>query len=487
MDIRSLPDAHLRIFDRPPVPPTDAIRSVYLIGICGTGMGSLAGLLKQAGFTVSGADQNVYPPMSTRLADEGITVHQGYESAHLQPAPDLVIVGNACTPTHTEAAYARDNRLVQLSFPEALAHFFLKDKKSLVVAGTHGKTTTTGLLSHIMLDAGFDPGFLVGGVMQQTNTSYRAGKGAHFIIEGDEYDSAYFDKQPKFFHYQPHSAIVTSMELDHTDIFPDWDIYRKAFEHFAGLVAANGLLVLCGDHPEVKALAAHSSAGVQFYGLSSDNNITARDIDITRDGQAFTLVVNGQEKERIFLPMYGNHNLSNTLAACALALAEGVSPHQLKEALKTYRGMRRRQEVRGEINDILVIDDFAHHPTAVRETLHAIKQAYPDRRIIAVFEPRSNTSRRKDFQHLYVDSFQTADIVMLSSPPFRHNDDASNFMDVSEIIASLNKKDIQAYSGAHADALLPKLIEVAASGDVILIMSNGGFGGLHDKLLRALQ
>lgn len=487
MDIRSLPDAHLRIFTRHTVPPAETIRNVYLIGICGTGMGSLAGLLKQTGLSVSGADQNVYPPMSTRLADEGITVHKGYDPMHLQPAPDLVIVGNACTPTHPEAAYVRDNNLVQLSFPEALAHFFLKDKKSLVVAGTHGKTTTTGLLTHIMLNAGFDSGFLVGGVMQQTNTSYRAGKGAHFIVEGDEYDSAYFDKQPKFFHYQPYGAIVTSMELDHTDIYPDWDTYRKAFEHFAGQIPPDGLLVLCGDHPEVKTLANHTPARIQLYGLSTENEVTAKDIDISPAGQTFTLLVDNKEKERLFLPMHGDHNLSNTLGACALAMAQGASPHQLKEALKTYQGMRRRQEIRGEVNDIIVIDDFAHHPTAVRETIHAIKQAYPGRRIIAVFEPRSNTSRRKDFQHLYVDSFQTADVVLLSSPPFRHNDEAANFMDVGEIMVSLNRRGVQAFSGADADALLPKLVVQARSGDVILIMSNGGFGGLHDKLLFALK
>lgn len=487
MDIRSLPDAHLRIFDRPPVPEKNSIRTVYLIGICGTGMGSLAGLLKQAGFTVSGADQNVYPPMSTRLADEGIAVYKGYDPAHLQPAPDLVIVGNACTPTHPEAAFARENGLVQLSFPEALAHFFLRDKKSLVVAGTHGKTTTTGLLTHIMLSSGLDAGFLVGGVMQHTETSYKIGRGEYFIVEGDEYDSAYFDKQPKFFHYQPYGAIVTSMELDHTDIYPDWDTYRKAFEHFAGLVPPQGLLVLCGDHPEVRSLADHTNAGVQFYGLSPDNDITAKDIDVFPDGQAFTLVVNGESTERILLPIHGDHNLSNTLGACALALAQGVSPQQLKVALKTYQGMRRRQEIRGKVNDILIIDDFAHHPTAVRETLRAIKQAYPDRRIVAVFEPRSNTSRRKDFQHLYVESFQNADIVMLSSPPFRHNDEAANFMDVGEIISSLNRKGIKAHSGADAEALLPRLVEQARPGDVVLIMSNGGFGGLHDNLLNALK
>ncbi len=487
MDIQSLPDAHLRIFERPTVPASTSIKSIYLISICGTGMGSLAGLLKQAGFEVSGADENVYPPMSTRLANDGIIVHQGYDEAHLKPAPDLVIVGNACTPTHPEAAYAREHGLVQQSFPEALSHFFLSDRRSLVVAGTHGKPTTTGLIAQMLDVAALDPGFLVGGVLQDKDTSYNVGSGPHFVVEGDEYDSAYFDKQPKFLHYQPASAIVTSMELDHTDIYPDWEIYKRAFQKFAGLLPAHGTLVLCGDHEAVVDLKQHTDAQVIFYGLGSHNQISASNLSVTEHGQSFTLTNQGAALADLFLPLHGAHNLSNALGACALLLSENIHPTAYKDGLAKYKGMRRRQEVRGEVNNILVVDDFAHHPTAVKETLLAMKRAYPARRLVAVFEPRSNTSRRKDFQDLYVESFLSAQEVIISTPPFRHNDDKANFMDVDELIADIEKRGVPACTFSDVDSILSHLTKTATPGDVFIIMSNGGFGGIHEKLLDALK
>lgn len=487
MDITSLPDAHLRIFERPTVPSPSDITDVYLIGICGTGMGSFAGLLKQAGYQVSGADQNVYPPMSTRLANDGILVHQGYDPAHLSPPPDLIIVGNACTPKHPEAAYARENGLVQQSFPEALAHFFLAQRRSFVIAGTHGKTTTTGLVVHMLRGAGKDPGFLVGGVLQGKNTSYQVGSGPHFVVEGDEYDSAYFDKRPKFLHYQPTSAIVTSMELDHTDIYADWEAYQQAFQTFAGLLPTDGTLVLCGDHEAVAALQHHTKAQVLTYGLKDYNRVSAKNISINEKGQSFTLLLDNQAIADLFLPMHGNHNLTNALGACALLLSEDVKPEAYADALATYQGMKRRQEVRGIVNDVTVIDDFAHHPTAVQETLLAIKKAYPGRRIIAVFEPRSNTSRRKDFQSLYVTSFKSADVVFISTPPFRHNDDVTNFMDADQLIEDVEKQGKPAHAYPDADHILPHLKEIAEAGDVIVIMSNGGFGGIHEKLLAELR
>ena len=491
MDISTLPDAHLRIFDRPPVP--DSIQNVYLIAICGTGMGSLAGLFKEAGYTVSGSDQNVYPPMSTQLERQAITVHKGYDPAHLQPHPDLVIIGNACTPAHPEATYAREHGLVQQSFPEALAQFFLSKKRSLVVAGTHGKTTTTGLLIHLFASAGLDPGYLVGGVLQNQQTSYRAGAGPHFIVEGDEYDTAYFDKGPKFLHYCPTGAIVTSLELDHTDIYKDYATYRAAFESFARLLPEEGTLVLCGDHESVRALAPHSRAHVMYYGLAASppsetgSYITGKRIHETTTGQAFELIRDGTSLGELFLPLHGDHNLSNTLGACALALAEGITVDQIRTALASYKGMKRRQEVRGEINDILVLDDFAHHPTAVRETIRAVGRAYPDRRLVAVFEPRSNSSRRKDFQEVYIEAFDSAHKVVLSSPPFRHNDNPDNFMDIDELVRAIRERNIIAHSFEAFEELLDHLIHSCHPGDVVLIMSNGGFNGIHDKLLNGLN
>ncbi len=490
IDISSLPDAHLRIFERPPVPPD--VKDVYFVGICGTGMGSLAGLFKHAGFRVRGSDQHVYPPMSTRLEKEGITVDQGYDPAHLDPPPDLVVIGNACTPTHPEAAFARDRRLVQQSFPEALAHFFLKERRSLVVAGTHGKTTTTGMLIHVFRHLGYDPGFLVGGVMQHENTSYHPGSGPHFIVEGDEYDSAYFDKRPKFMHYRPASAIVTSMELDHTDIYPDWPAYRQAFASFASTVSRDGALVLCSDYPAVANLADHTEAPVFYYGLKprpgfAERYIRAERTSLDHGGQTFSLFYDDCTLTDVYLPMHGDHNLSNATAVCALAMAEGIAAKDLPEAFRTYRGMKRRQEVRDEIAGVLVLDDFAHHPTAVRETLKAVKQAYPSRRLIAVFEPRSNSSRRRDFQDVYVEAFDAAQEVILSAPPFRHNDARENFLDIDGLVQTITRRGIPAQAFTAPDDVLAHLVKRARPGDVVLIMSNGGFGGLHDKFLRALR
>lgn len=486
--LHELPDAELRIFDRPLVPPRDQIRTVYLIGICGTGMGSLAGLLQQAGYEVTGSDEAAYPPMSTRLREMGIRFHEGFDAAHLDPAPDLVIIGNACTPTHVEAAYARENGLPQLSMPEALAHFFMRDRRTLVVAGTHGKTTTTGMLVHVMRHAGLNPGFLVGGIMANGNVSYDAGGDRYFVIEGDEYDSAYFDKRPKFMHYAPTSAIITSMEFDHADIYDDWDDYREAFRAFANTVSSEGILALYGDDPEVRDLQNHTAAPVQFYGIEGhDDQVTAEDVQRVSGGQEFTLVVDGKRLTRIFLPMSGRHNLRNALAVCAIALNEGVSPEALATGFADFKGLKRRQEVRGEAGGVIVVDDFAHHPTAVKETIRAVADRWPDRRLIAVFEPRSNSSRRKVFETAYAESFDEAAAVFLSAPPLRHNDRADDLMDPDVVIRKAREQGIHAAAYQSADELLPPLLDLLEPGDVALVMSNGSFGGIHDRLLSALR
>jgi UDP-N-acetylmuramate: L-alanyl-gamma-D-glutamyl-meso-diaminopimelate ligase len=485
--IDALPDAPLRQFERPPVAPPDALDDVYLIGICGTGMGALAGLFKQAGYDVRGADDGVYPPMSTHLAKQDIPVLDGYDPAHLDPPPDLTVVGNACTPTHPEATVAREERLPQQSFPEALAHCFLTDaRRPLVVTGTHGKTTTTGLLVHLLRHAGLAPGFLVGGVMQDTNESYALGTDAPFVIEGDEYDSAYFDKRPKFLHYRPQRAIVTSLEFDHADIYEDEEDYRQAFEQFVDLVPSDGLLALCGDHPAVRALASHTDATVRTYGLDAENDVRATGLSSTADGTRFTMALGGTETD-VHLPLHGRHNVQNALAAATLALAEGLSPAEIAEGLASFAGMKRRQEVRGEPNGILVLDDFAHHPTAVKATLQAVRAAHPDRRLVAVFEPRSNTSRRALFESAYGEAFDAADAAFLKAPPVRHNDDADAMLDPDAVVGTIRERGTPAQSFAEVDALLPALTDTLHPGDVALLMSNGSFDGLHERLLAALS
>lgn len=487
--ISDLPDADLRIFDRPELPPADEIDTVYLIGTCGTGMGALAGLFQEAGCTVRGSDESVYPPMSTQLAERGIEVIKGYDPAHLDPAPDLVVVGNACTPTHPEAAYAREQGLVQASFPEALSHYFLQHerRRSIVVAGTHGKTTTTGLLVHTLQSANADPGFLVGGVMQNTGQTHALGADQPFVVEGDEYDSAYFDKRPKMMHYVPSRAIVTSMEFDHADIYEDEDDYRDAFESFVGtLDPRDGILVLCGDDPDVRALAAHTDARVRTYGLDDSNDITALEVETSTDGTRFTLTMGGLPRGSYHLPMHGRHNLQNALAVATIAFTEGCSPAQIAEGFASFEGMKRRQEVRGEPGGVLVLDDFAHHPTAVRATIQATREAYPERRIVAVFEPRSNSSRRKVFENPYGEALATADSAFLKAPPLRHNDDADAMLDPDLVADRISSHGTPAVAFDSTDALLGRLTSELAPGDVALIMSNGSFDNLHQRLIDAL-
>lgn len=484
--LEDYPDAHLRIFDRPA--PPDRPGSAYLIGICGTGMGALAGLFQEAGMTVSGSDASVYPPMSTRLAAMGIPVHEGFDPAHLIPPPDVVVVGNACTPTHVEAAAARERHLPQLSLPEAVARYFIGDRRSLVVAGTHGKTTTTSLLAHVLRENRLDPGFLVGGVMNNGGISYAVGSGPHFVIEGDEYDSAYFDKRPKFLHYRPTAAIVTSVEFDHADIYASMDAYREAFREFAAIVPPDGVLVLNGDEPEVAALARHARSRIRSYGLDSPSlDVTATDIRTDENGQSFVPIVDGRHLGRMYLGMSGRHNLMNALAVLCVVLEEGLTPEQADAGFRTFSGIQRRQQVVGIEQNIVVVDDFAHHPTAVRATIQAARERWSARRVVAVFEPRSNSSRRKVFEAGYTEAFSDAHAVFLSTPPFRHNDDPSNFMDIDAVLSAIRAQGTDAFKGSDADAILPMLIRYLKPGDVALIMSNGSFGGIHRRLLDALK
>jgi len=485
--LEDFPDAHLRIFDRPPLPTQEDVENVYLIGICGKGMGALAELFAQAGYTVRGSDAAAYPPMSTRLEDLGIPIDEGYDAAHLDPAPDLVIVGNACTPTHVEATYAKEQGLAQASLPEALAHYFLDGRRPVVIAGTHGKTTTTGLAIHVFKEAGLDPGFLVGGVMLGNEATSAVGSGSHFIIEGDEYDSAYFDKRPKMHLYQPQVAIVTSMEFDHADIYDDWEDYQEAFRTFVQLVPENGLLVLNGDDTGVRSLAGETSANVVFVGHDADNDVSTRTIRIEEGGQRFEVVADGYEPFDVSLPMGGAHNRFNALAVIAVALHEGIPPDEIARGIASFQGMKRRQEVRGEIGGVLVVDDFAHHPTAVAGTIPAVRERWPGRRVIAVFEPRSNSSRRKLFEKPYGEAFDDADLVFLSSPPLRHNDDPADFLDPKIVASTIRERGTPVGAYAGASAIIPPLLKTLEPDDLVLVMSNGSFDGLVDSLISALH
>ncbi len=485
--LEDFPDANLRIFERPPLKRPEDVESVYLIGVCGKGMGALAELFAQTGYAVRGSDDAAYPPMSTRLGSLGIPIDEGYDPKHLDPAPDLIIVGNACTPTHVEAAYARENGLVQASFPEALAHYFLSDRRPVVVAGTHGKTTTTGLAVHVFKEAGLDPGFLVGGVMVGDEATSGVGRGTHFIVEGDEYDSAYFDKRPKMHLYQPQVAIVTSMEFDHADIYDDWEDYQDAFKTFVRLLPDDGLLILNGDDDAVRTLAEETSARSVYVGHHAGNDISARNVKTIEGGQRFEVVAEGYEPFDVFLPMGGAHNRFNALVVAALALQEGITSDDLARGLASFQGMKRRQEVRGELGGVLVVDDFAHHPTAVVGTIQAVRERWPGRRLIAVFEPRSNSSRRKLFEQPYGEAFDNADRVFLSAPPLRHNDDLKNFLNPDVVATSIRMRGTEADALDGAAALLTPLLNALQPNDLVLVMSNGSFDGLVDSLLSELE
>ena len=489
--LESFPDADLRVFDRPPLPPPDEIESVYLIGICGKGMGALAELLAGAGYRVSGSDEAAYPPMSTRLAAAGITVLEGYDAAHLDTPADLVVVGNAATPDHPEAAAARERRLVQASLPETLAHLFLSRRRPAVVAGTHGKTTTTGMLVHVLRSAGLDPGFLVGGVLVGEERTAAPGTGPVFAVEGDEYDAAYFDKRPKMVLYRPHRAVVTSLEFDHADIYAGWDEYRRAFRAFATLPPPDGLLVLNGEDQAVRELAGWTWARTRLYGVEGAEpdgarfDVAARDLRPHDGGQTFTLVA-ASGTAGVTLPMGGRYNVLNALAVAAVALDAGASMEQVAEGLGSFAGMKRRQEVRWD-GDVLVVDDFAHHPTAVQATVQGARERWPGRRVVAVFEPRSNSSRRSAFQGAYADALATADAVFLSTPPLRHNDDPVDFVDPDAMAAAIGRSGPPGRAYPSADALLPDLLADLGPGDLALVMSNGSFDGLVGRLAAALE
>lgn len=491
--LEDFPDADLRVFPRPPLPPPDQIRSVYLIGICGKGMGALAELLAEAGYEVRGSDEAAYPPMSTRLAAAGIPVLEGYDPAHLDPPPDLVVVGNAAVPTHPEAAAARERGLVQASLPETLAHLFLSQRQPAVVAGTHGKTTTTGMLVHVLREAGLDPGFLVGGVLVGEERTAGLGSGRVFAVEGDEYDAAYFDKRPKMILYRPHRAIVTSLEFDHADIYADWAEYKRAFHAFAALPPPDGLLVLNGEDREVRKLAKRTWARVRLYGVEGAEpegetfHVAARDLQPVEGGQTFTLVVHGEAVADVRLPLGGRYNALNALAVSAIALDAGATPAQVAAGLATFGGMKRRQEVAADAGGVLVVDDFAHHPTAVEATVRGVRERWPGRRVVAVFEPRSNSSRRAAFQTPYARALATADALFLSTPPLRHNDDPRDFLDAETVAESVRQQGTAAAAYASADALLPDLLDDLDDGDLALVMSNGSFDGLVGKLAEALR
>ena len=465
----------------------ESVKTIHLIGICGTGMGALAGMLKEKGFMLTGSDANVYPPMSDYLASLGIPVMSPYDPANLDHRPDLVVVGNVVTRENPETPHLKELGLPYLSLPQTMKMLFLKDKKPLVAAGTHGKTTTSTLAAWLLESAGKDPGFFIGGITNNFGRNYKLGRGDWFVVEGDEYDTAFFDKVPKFIHYAPFVGILTSVEFDHADIYPDLEAVKAAFRQFVDLIPAGGLLVAWGDDPLVRQMAEPARAKKIFYGLGPDADYRA--VNLIPDGRRtkFQLIRPGQPALDIFSPLPGEHNVLNTLAVLAALEFAGIDPADLLVGLSSFKGVKRRQEIRGEVGGVLVMDDFAHHPTAVRQTVAAIRKAYPDRRLWAVFEPRTNTSRRKVFQDEYAAAFDGAEKVVVRQAPDLGKVPPEERFNFEQLVDDLNQRGLSAVGFPDTDGLLDHLLESLAPNDLVLIMSNGGFDNLHQRLLDGLK
>ena len=465
----------------------------HLIGICGTAMASLAGMLQARGHRVTGSDENVYPPMSTMLEGLGVPVAEGYRPEHLDPAPDCVVIGNALSRGNPEVEETLNRRLVYRSQAEVVKEEFVRGRRSLVVAGTHGKTTTTSIATWVMERGGLAPSFLVGGVVQNFGASFRVTGSDYFIIEGDEYDTAYFDKGPKFMHYLPETAIVGNIEFDHADIYKDLDAVKTAFRRLMNLVPSRGRLVAGWDSPVVREVVSEMGARlhtrVETFGTCEDAGWRAHDIDYASGALTrFRVSRGGRPWGEFETPLIGEFNVRNCLSVVVAAEAWGLTREQIAEGLATFQSVQRRMQVRGEEAGVIVIDDFAHHPTAVRETLRALRARYPGRRLVAVFEPRSATSRLAVFQKDYADAFDHADYVVLSTVFAREKGSAYGaLLDTEELTRDIAARGRPALCLDGADTIVGRLAPELRRGDVVAVMSNGGFGGIHEKLLGVLR
>lgn len=462
-------------------------KRIHIIAICGTGMAALAGLLKKAGHAVTGSDTQIYPPMSTLLQEAGIPCKIGYDAGHIEPNTDLVIIGNAVGKTNPEVVATLGRGLPTLSMPAALGEFFLKGKQSLVVTGTHGKTTTSSLLAWVLTSAGLDPGMMIGGWVKNFNSNHRLGKGNLFVVEGDEYDTAFFDKGPKFLHYRPHHAILTSIEFDHGDIYADLTAIKQSFRKFVALLPAEGLLVTAAGDPAIGEVIKGASCRIETYGIDEEADWQADRIHMTGDLLSFDVYYRRKKRGTVRSPLVGRHNLKNTLSVIALAHQIGLSWEKITEGILKFEGVKRRQEIVGEVRDILIIDDFAHHPTAIAETLEALRLRYPSRRLWAVFEPRSATSRRNVFQKEFVAALTPADLVILADIFAPEKIPAEDRLNPEKIISDLVALGKQALFLSTPDQIISELAKRLHPGDVVCVMSSGGFGGIHQKLISRLS
>ena len=471
--------------DLPELP--EDIHKIHIVGICGTAMGSLAAMLKERGFDVRGSDAMAYPPMSTWLEEGGIDIMMGYDESNLAWGPDLVVIGNVVRAEYADAVAARALDIPSISLPEALRVFFLEDKKSLVLTGTHGKTTTTSMLSWILFQADKNPSFLVGGITGNFQSNFRLDDGDVFVIEGDEYDTAYFDKVPKFWHYKPFRATINNIEYDHADIYPDIEAIEHVFRRLVQLIPANGSLWVNGDDARAVEIASACDAKVSTFGLGETNDLRATHITLGEDATTAQVSLRGQSLGTFTLATMGEFNVRNMLGAMAIAMDEGVDVETCREALASFQSVKKRQELIGEVHGITILDDFAHHPTAVKSTVEALRARYPDRTLHVVFEAKSNTSRRKVFQHDYPGAFAQADRVILSNVWKKDNLPEDQLLDIQELRADIEKLGPPTSLMPQVDDIVAHLTDTLQPGDVVAGLSGSAFDDFHRKLLRSLQ
>jgi UDP-N-acetylmuramate: L-alanyl-gamma-D-glutamyl-meso-diaminopimelate ligase len=470
--------------DKNRIPET--VRTIHLIAVCGTGMGALACMLRDLGFEVTGSDQKIYPPMSHFLKKKGIRIMDGFREENISYGPDLVIVGNAVIRENPEVGKLHRLGLNFCSMPQALNRFVAGGKKTLLVSGTHGKTTTSSILAWILHEAGLDPSFMIGGILKNFDSNYRLGNGPYFVVEGDEYDTAFFDKGPKFLHFDPQMAVLTSVEFDHADIFHDLDHVKRTFKGFISGLSGSSLLLAYDGDKNMAGLIDSTHCRIENYGKNISSKWRLDAVSVESPWTTFEIIKNNETFAAFKTRLFGEHNLLNALAVIAIADQLKIPLQIIAGALETFEGIKRRQEIRGEKRQITVIDDFAHHPTAVRETVRAVKSVHSNGRLIAVFEPRTNTSMRSIFQNEYPQSFEMADLICIRQPPLLKKIPPGQRFSSRQLVNDLKGRGKDAHYFPDTEAIIAFLSTTARPQDLILIMSNGGFDNIHQRLLESL-
>lgn len=460
---------------------SDSKKHFHFTGVCGTAMGAVAVAMKRKGFTVTGSDTNVYPPMSDFLRGEGIQIAEGYHAANLPAAADVIVIGNAISRGNEEAEAALERRLLYVSLPEVMKEHFLRGKRNYVVSGTHGKTTTSSMLAWLFLSAGREPGWMIGGLPKNLGRGAQFSESVFNVLEGDEYDTAFFDKRSKFLHYLPEVAVINNIEYDHADIYANLDEIKLTFRRLLNVVPRNGLAIVNGDDPNCLEISAKAPCPVRTVGLGEGNDLRITEVKYEEDRSSFTL-----GGERYSLRMTGEFNVRNAAMAVAAAEFAGITPAEIREGLESFEGVARRQELRGEAGGVKVIDDFAHHPTAIKYAVGSLRQRYPAGRLWVLFEPRSNTTRRSVFQNELAEALALADQAVVAEIPDLHKIPEGQRLDPDKLAADIARHGGHGRYVHTVDEIVGLVAAEAQPGDVIAVLSNGGFGGIHHKLLEAL-